>query len=99
MHLTYRAHKYACKKLGIDIDPNCLKGTHAFRRVHETAFLEKGGTLDLASNVYGNSPRVVRDNYMLSVNADSSLRYIQAIHESLFCENKSIANSDLLFEH
>ncbi len=97
MNVTYRAHKYACKELGIPIDKEFLKGTHAFRRVHETTFLEKGGSLDLASKVYGNSPRVVEDNYMLAVNAESSLQYIQSIHDSLFGEHRPVADNDLLF--
>ncbi len=96
-NLIYRAHKYACKKLGIPIDKYCLKGTHAFRRVHETSFMESGGSLDLAAKVYGNSERVIESNYLLSVDATSSLEYIQATHDYLFGCEKPSSDDDLLF--
>lgn len=96
-NLTYRAHSYACRKLDIAIDSYYRKGPHAFRRSHETAFMENGGTLDMAGHVYGNSPRVIKSNYMLSVEALKSREIVQAIHNDLFGDNTPIADNDLLF--
>lgn len=89
-NVTYRAHKKACDNLGIGIDKTLPKGTHAFRRVHETSFLENGGSLDLAAKVYGNSPKVIEANYLLSVNAQSSAPVIDLTQQKLF---KNIAEN------
>ena len=96
-NLTYRAHTTACKKLNITIDSYYRKGIHAFRRNHETAFLENGGTLDMAGKVYGNSARVINSNYMLPVEAAKSREIVQKIHDDLFGEKAPVGNNDLLF--
>lgn len=81
--VTYRAHTKICKQLGIELSKEIPRGTHAFRRVHQTAFIEEGGSIELASKVYGNSPKVVEQHYLLNLNAKSSASIVDMTQRKL----------------
>ena len=90
-YVTYRAHVKICKKLGIPIDRNVMRGTHAFRRNHQTSFLEEGGSIELAAKVYGNSPNAIDNHYRLKMNSSISASIVAKTHEKLF-KNKGLSD-------
>lgn len=83
-HVTYRAHRKICKKLNVPVDKDVIRGTHAFRRVHQTSFIEEGGSQELAAKIYGNSPETMERNYILKINSSLSAPIIDKTHEKLF---------------
>ena len=57
-----------CKKLGIRICRDEIKGTHPFRRNAITDVVNaSGGNIVLASSLFGNSPEVARKNYYTGI--------------------------------
>ncbi|SFQ35998.1 Site-specific recombinase XerD [Lachnospiraceae bacterium XBB1006] len=92
-NVTYRAHKRICQQLGITIDKNILRGTHAFRRVYLTQFIEGGGSIDLAANIYGNSDRTIKKHYLLGINSKASANIIDMTQKRINKQNK-VNNSE-----
>ena len=55
-----------CNALNIPIRKEVIKGTHSFRRNSITEFVNNSdGDVELAALVFGNSPEVIRNHYML----------------------------------
>jgi hypothetical protein len=73
-----------CKTLGIPIDKDIPKGTHSFRRNHQSSFIEEGGSIELAGSVYGNHSRATENNYLLKINSQAAASIVDKTHEKLF---------------
>lgn len=57
-----------CRKLGIEITREVIKGTHSFRRNAITDVVNaSGGNIVLASSLFGNSPEVAQKNYYTGI--------------------------------
>lgn len=62
----YKVHVQICKILDIPISKEFPKGTHAFRRTHETEFIGETGSSQLSQEIYGHSEKTVEEHYRLS---------------------------------
>lgn len=60
---TYKLYSRICKKLGIEHNRECMKGTHSFRRNQITRVVNATGDMVLASQMFGNSPEAIKSNY------------------------------------
>ena len=61
---VYNFYRRMCKKLGIEISREVIKGTHSFRRNAITDVVNAaGGNIIMASQLFGNSPEVAKRNY------------------------------------
>lgn len=68
---VYGFYRRACKKLGIKISRECIKGTHSFRRNAITRALNNsGGDELLVSKIFGNTPKVAHDHYYLGIDLE-----------------------------
>ena len=65
-----------CKKLGIAISKEFIKGTHAFRRNAITDIINICGSAELASELLGNSPKVALQHYYSGINTDKALEIL-----------------------
>lgn len=83
---AYKIHEKVCKALGIEISKNFVKGTHAFRRVHETTFLEENGSSQIATTIYGHTEDVIKQNYLLAVNAKLAAPTVSTIQSRIINE-------------
>lgn len=76
---VYNFYSRTCKKLGIEISRDKVKGTHSFRRNAITEFVNAtNGNLALASKLYGNSPDVANKNYYTGVDMDEARSIIES---------------------
>ncbi len=77
--VVYRFYHRMCNKLSIKIDPNFIKGTHAFRRNCITDVINKtNGNVIMASRLFGNSPDVATKNYYTGLNLDEAREVLNA---------------------
>ncbi len=60
---SYKLYSRICKRLGIELSRDCIKGTHSFRRNQITKVANATGDLVLTSQMFGNSPNVIMTNY------------------------------------
>ncbi len=67
---VYKIHEKICKKLGIPISKDFIKGTHAFRRVHETEFIGETGSSKLSEEIYGHTEKTVDEHYRMKQAAE-----------------------------
>lgn len=71
---VYRLYNRICRKLGIKISRETIKGTHSFRRNAITDVVNAtGGNVLLASQIFGNSPVVAAQNYYTGINIEMAL--------------------------
>ncbi len=71
---VYRLYSRICKKLGIKISRDEIKGTHSFRRNAITDVVNSTGrNMVLASKLYGNSPEVACKNYYTGIDLNEAL--------------------------
>ncbi len=71
---VYRFYSRICRKLGIKISREEIKGTHSFRRNAITDVVNaSGGNIILASRLFGNSPQVACKNYYTGINQSEAL--------------------------
>lgn len=71
---VYRLYYRICRKLGIKISREEIKGTHSFRRNAITDVVNAtGGNVILASQIFGNSPAVACKNYYVGVDTGTAL--------------------------
>ena len=71
---VYRLYHRICRKLGIRISREEIKGTHSFRRNAITDVVNAtGGNVILASQLFGNSPAVACKNYYTGVDTGTAL--------------------------
>lgn len=89
---AYAQHNKACKALGIRNDSSFMRGTHSFRRIHQTSMMEQGANERLASQLYGNSPQSMKSHYLLSENALSAAEMIEATDQRISNAGSSSRN-------
>lgn len=72
-NMVYSYYRNICAKLGIEVNREFQKGTHAFRRTHITQFVNKsGGNILMASALYGNSVEVAQRHYYTGVDLNNA---------------------------
>ncbi len=65
---VYNYYRRVCKKLGIKICRDEIKGTHSFRRNAITDVINASdGNIVLASSLFGNSPQIAQKNYYTGI--------------------------------
>lgn len=73
-NIVYNYYNRVCRKLGIKLCREEMKGTHSFRRNAITDVVNAtGGNLVLASGLFGNSPEVAKKNYYTGINMEEAL--------------------------
>lgn len=77
----YYCYKKACEKLGIKKNEGIIKGTHSFRRNRITEVINETGDINFAAEIFGNSPKVIYDNYYLGSNKE---KHISALEKRSF---------------
>jgi integrase len=76
-NMVYQYYARTCKKLGIKICRDEIKGTHSFRRNAITDVVNaSGGNLILAAELFGNSPNVAKKNYYTGINKEEALEVL-----------------------
>ena len=76
-NIVYNYYHRVCKKLGIVLCREEMKGTHSFRRNAITDVVNaSGGNVILASSLFGNSPEVAKKNYYTGINMDEALEVL-----------------------
>lgn len=69
---VYELYRRICKKLGIPISRDFIKGTHSFRRNAITDVINAtNGNIVLAAEMFGNSPAVINKHYLTAVELDA----------------------------
>lgn len=77
-NVVYKQYRRMCKRLGIEISRECIKGPHSFRRNGITNICNrKGGTLAIAATLYGNSPISINKHYYGGVSATEAKRILE----------------------
>ena len=78
-NVVYQLYRRICRKLGIKLSREFIKGTHSFRRnaISKVANASNGG-LAMAAELYGNSPQVAYANYYTGVNLESAKNVLDA---------------------
>lgn len=75
---VYNYYHRVCKKLGIKISREAIKGTHSFRRNAITDVVNaSGGNVILASQLFGNSPVVASKHYYTGINNTQALEVLK----------------------
>lgn len=75
----YEFYRRICRKLGIKIGREVVKGTHSFRRNAISKVVNStDGNLVMASQLFGNSPEVARKNYYTGLDLDKALAVLDA---------------------
>jgi len=68
-NVVYNFYRRMCRSLQIPVDSECIKGTHSFRRNAITKVVnQSGGNIFMASQLFGNSPEVAKNNYYTGLN-------------------------------
>lgn len=76
-YMVYQFYSRICKKIGIKISRDEIKGTHSFRRNAITDVVNaSGGNLILAAELFGNSPEIAKKNYYTGINKDEALEVL-----------------------
>ena len=66
---VYYVYQSICEKLGIEISQDRVKDPHSFRRnVITDVVNETNGNIIMASELFGNSPEVAKQNYFTGIN-------------------------------
>lgn len=74
---VYNYYRRVCKKLNITICQDEIKGTHSFRRNAITDVVNaSNGNLVLASELFGNSPRVAEKNYFTGIDMEEAAKVL-----------------------
>ncbi len=69
---VYLFYYRTCKKLGIKISRETVKGTHSFRRNAITSVVNQTGNIQMTAEMFGNSPGVIASNYFTGIDYDSA---------------------------
>ena len=78
---VYNYYGRVCKKLGIRICKEVIKGPHSFRRNAITDVVNSTGNLILASALFGNTPPVAKNNYFTGINDEAA---VEALNKRKF---------------
>lgn len=74
---VYNFYRRMCKKLGIEISREFIKGTHSFRRNAITDVVNAtGGNIIMASQLFGNSPEVAKRNYYTGADMKDAMQVL-----------------------
>ncbi|SDB15432.1 tyrosine-type recombinase/integrase [Eubacterium oxidoreducens] len=81
---VYKLYSRICKKCGIKISKDLIKGTHSFRRNAVTRLLnESGGNTLLASSQFGHSAVVAMKHYYTGMNEEKAREMLNKAHEKI----------------
>lgn len=70
---VYSVYQKICRKLGIKIQKDLIRGPHSFRRNAITDVVNAtNGNIILASSLFGNTPNVAKQNYYTGVNLEKA---------------------------
>ncbi len=74
---VYDFYRRICKKLGIQISREYTKGPHSFRRNAVTNVVNASdGNILMASQLFGNSPEVAKNNYYTGLDMKKALEIL-----------------------
>lgn len=78
-NVVYRFYYRLCKKQGIELSREFVKGTHSFRKTLSTKIAESFG-VEIASQIAGNTPAVLNKNYNAGISLDRKYEILEAIN-------------------
>lgn len=71
---VYSVYRKICQKLNIEIQENVIRGPHSFRRNAITSVVNSSnGNMELASSLFGNSPKVAKSNYFTGIDMNNAI--------------------------
>ncbi|MBQ9023270.1 MAG: hypothetical protein IJ108_05065 [Eubacterium sp.] len=86
---VYQVHRRACKNNNIELSKEFVRGTHAFRRVHETSAIDNGISRDQVGRIYGNIPKTILKHYELSAASAATAPVVDQVQRQLFAHSPS----------
>ena len=70
-------YTHACQKLNIAIQEDVIRGPHSFRRNAITSVVNSpNGNMELASSLFGNSPKVAKSNYFTGIDMNNAIEVL-----------------------
>ncbi len=88
IYSVYNYYRRICKKVGIQIQADIIRGPHAFRRNAAERISNAGGDAEMAARLLGNTPKVLRTNYYDGLNMSLAKDILNSA-EPLSSGNKS----------
>ncbi|MBQ7522872.1 MAG: site-specific integrase [Clostridia bacterium] len=77
-YAVYHFYSRMCKKLGIRLSREKVRGPHSFRRNGITKVTNNsGGDLILASQLFGNSPETAKKNYYVGLDIEKAKKALE----------------------
>lgn len=77
---VYQFYFRMCKEIDISLSREYIKGPHSFRRNGITKVANaNGGDIFLASQIYGNTPEVAKNNYFTGLNMEKTKAVLESI--------------------
>ena len=76
-NVVYKLYQRMCRRLNITISRDAIKGPHSFRRNGITNICNRGGNIELAATLYGNSPLSITKHYYGGVNVAEAKRILE----------------------
>ena len=76
-NVVYKQYSRMCKRLGIKISREMIKGPHSFRRNGITNICNNGGSMEMAASLYGNSPLSISKHYYTGANIIEAKRILE----------------------
>ena len=74
---VYYVYQGICDNLGIEISQDTVKGPHSFRRNAITDVVnETNGNIIMASELFGNSPEVAKQNYFTGTDLSVAVKVL-----------------------
>ena len=74
---VYSVYRKICQKLNIEIQENVIRGPHSFRRNAITSVVNSSnGNMELASSLFGNSPKVAKSNYFTGIDMNNAIEVL-----------------------
>lgn len=78
-NIIYKFYRRICDKLDIPISREYTKGTHSFRRNAITKTINSsGGNTMIASQLFGNTPKVAESNYYTGLDLNAAKNILEA---------------------
>lgn len=74
---VYYVYRKICKKLNIEVQEDVIRGPHSFRRNAITSVVNSpNGNMELASSLFGNSPKVAKSNYFTGIDMNNAIEVL-----------------------
>lgn len=74
---VYSVYRKICQKLNIAIQEDVIRGPHSFRRNAITSVVNSpNGNMELASSLFGNSPKVAKSNYFTGIDMNNAIEVL-----------------------